>query len=101
DLYLHLGRTPPPVIHVATRLGAVAGNGFFDYAYCTLMGWHAKRLADLAWRMGQGEGRPGIEVYGGGRDCLWHGHIGRTSAVAEKCKCHRALHRLDHSPRAR
>jgi hypothetical protein len=54
DLHLHLGRSAPPALQRAARLGAVARHGVLDHAHRSLLGRHAQRPADAARRVGQG-----------------------------------------------
>src|SRR5690606_37294255 len=100
-LHLYLGRTTPPALYVVTGLGAVVGHRLFHYAYRAVVGRNAERAADVAWCVGQGTRRPGVEIHGGSRDSIRHGHIRRPAAVTQERKRHRPFHRLDRRPRSR
>ena len=51
DCDLHVGRTPPPALHLAAKLGPVAGDGVFRHLISAILGRHDQRHHDLVWRL--------------------------------------------------
>ena len=59
DLPLHLGRSAPPALHRAARLGADARHDLLDHAVDAVLGRHDQRPDDAVGRLGQAAHRSG------------------------------------------
>src|SRR5690606_33193028 len=101
DIHLHMGGSAPLVVHVAARLGAVAGNRIFHHAYSTLVGWNAERPAQPSGCVGPRPRRPGTEIHGGNGHRIRYGHAGSAAVVTSQRERSSALYRLDHCTRSR
>ncbi len=53
DLPVYLGRSAPPALYGAARLGRHAGHGVLDHPLDAVLGWHDQRADDAVGRLGQ------------------------------------------------
>ncbi len=83
-LHLHLGRTPPPALHRAPRVGADPRHDLQPHALGAELGRHDQRPADPARRVGQAPQGPGAEVLRRRRDLLRHERPSRARLLSIK-----------------
>ncbi len=99
-LPLHLGRTPPPSLLGAPRLGADDGNGVQHHAARAVMGRNVERIAHPQGGVEHAPIRSHPDVHGRGRELLRHEYLRGPDDVDPGGEWSRPLYQLGHRPRA-
>ena len=100
-VFIYIWAGPHHLLYTALPDWAQTLGMVFSSCCRAVLGRHGQRPAHAARRVGSGARGSGAQVLRRRRDLLRHGDVRRAAAVDQERQRARALHRLDHRPRAR